>query len=102
MQLGHLLLLGVANSIALFALSILLIRTLWCLGGNMTSIESWEIDRHESVLERSRANGGYVSAPGGRQIKVVRHEYPYDIGIWQNIAHGMGSSNVSLSLLINA
>lgn len=61
----------------------------------MTSIESWEIERHESLLDRSRVNGGYINAPGGRQIKIVKHEFPYDIGIFQNVAQGMGTRNVS-------
>src|SRR5215469_2223293 len=42
-QLVHLFLLIVANSIVLFALVILLVRTIWCLAINNTSIEVWEI-----------------------------------------------------------
>lgn len=55
------------------------------------------MERHESLLRRARARGGYVYGPGGIKVKIVRHEFPYDIGIFSNIAQGMGSRNVSHS-----
>lgn len=57
-------------------------------------IESWEIERHESLLERAKKMGGYVYAPGGKKLRIARQEFPYDIGIWKNLCQGMGTGNV--------
>ncbi|KAK5045154.1 hypothetical protein LTR84_009487 [Exophiala bonariae] len=65
----------------------------WGLGGGVTTIESWEIERHEQLLRRARVLGGYLDGPDRIRVKIVRQEFPYDIGIWSNIAQGMGSSN---------
>ncbi|KAF2099305.1 zf-DHHC-domain-containing protein [Rhizodiscina lignyota] len=92
-QLVHLLLLNVANSLTFFALIILLVGSLWNLAVNQTTIETWEIERHEALLRRARHFGGYLDGPEGTRIKIVKQEFPYDIGIWKNIAQGMGSSN---------
>ena len=81
------------NSITLFALAILLIRNLWCLAVNTTTIEGWEIARHETLLRRARTFGGYLSTPEGVKIRITRQEFPYDIGFFANIAQGMGSAN---------
>lgn len=97
-QLVHLFLLIVANSIVLFALIILLVRTVWCLAINNTSIEVWEIERHETLLRRARYLGGYLDGPDGAKVRIVRQEFPYDIGIWQNFRQGMGTGNVRSSL----
>jgi len=78
----------------LFAMSILFISALWSLGTNTTTIESWEIERHEVLLRRARKNGGYLTGPNGVQVKIKRQEFPYDIGIWRNIWQGMGNKNV--------
>lgn len=95
MQLGHLFVLFVVNSLTVFMLFILLVRTLWSLGANTTTIESWEIERHETLLRRARHYGGYLEGPGGIRVRIKRQEFPYDIGIWSNIREGMGgSSNV--------
>lgn len=88
------------NSLTLFALSILLIRTIWSLGGNVTTIESWEIERHKTLLRRARHLGGYLEGPDGIKVRIKKQEFPYDIGIWENIKAGMGgSSNVGPSTL---
>jgi palmitoyltransferase len=94
-QLAHLFILFVVNSLTLVALSILLIRSIYSLGANVTTIESWEIERHETLLRRARHFGGYLDGPDGIQVRIKKQEFPYDIGIWQNIKAGMGgSSNV--------
>ena len=91
----HLFILFAVNSLTVFALFILLVRSLWSLGTNTTTIESWEIERHNTLLRRARHFGGYLEAPGGARIRIRKQEFPYDIGIWQNIKAGMGgSSNV--------
>ena len=76
----------------LFAISILLARNIWCLGANVTTIESWEIERHESLVRRARTRGGYLDGPDGIRVKITKNEFPYDIGILKNIRQGMGSS----------
>ncbi|KAG9555414.1 zf-DHHC-domain-containing protein, partial [Aureobasidium melanogenum] len=81
------------NSVVVFALFILLVRTLWCLGANTTTIEGWEIERHETLLRRARYLGGVLEGPNGTKIPITRQEYPWDIGILSNIAQGMGSWN---------
>ncbi|KAL4803045.1 DHHC palmitoyltransferase-domain-containing protein [Aspergillus unguis] len=94
-QIGHLFVLFVTNSLTLFVLTLLLLRTLWSLGSNTTTIESWEIERHETLLRRARHYGGFLSGPGGISVQITKQEFPYDIGIWSNIKAGMGgSSNV--------
>lgn len=89
-QLLHLLVLVAVNSLLLFAMSILLIRTLWCLGANTTTIEGWEIERHETLVRRARVLGGYLDGPEGSKIRIVKQEFPYDIDIYTNVAQGMG------------
>jgi palmitoyltransferase len=91
---AHLFVLIAVNSLTLFALSILLARAVYGLAANTTTIESWEIERHEALVERSRKTGGYVYANGGQQMRVEHQEFPYDIGIWKNLCQGMGTSNV--------
>ena len=80
----------VVNSVTLFALSILFARNIWCLGGNVTTIESWEIERHESLVRRARSKGGYLDGPDGMKVHIRKQEFPYDIGIYQNFRQGMG------------
>jgi palmitoyltransferase len=86
--------LNVANFFTFFALFVLLVRSLWNLAINQTTIETWEVERHEVLLRRARQFGGYLDGPDGQRIRIVRQEFPYDIGIFRNIAQGMGSSNV--------
>lgn len=93
-QLIHLFVLLAANSFTLFMLSILLIRTIWTIGSNTTTIESWEIERHETLLRRARATGGYLNGPDGQRVLIKRQEFPYDIGIWENFKQAFGTANV--------
>ncbi|KAL4902674.1 hypothetical protein BDW74DRAFT_62633 [Aspergillus multicolor] len=96
-QIGHLFILFVTNSMTLFALTLLLLRTLWSLGSNTTTIESWEIERHETLLRRARRFGGSLIGPGGVRVHIAKQEFPYDIGILSNIKAGMGGSANVLS-----
>lgn len=80
------------NSGTLFALSVLFARNVWCLGGNVTTIEGWEIERHETLVHRARKLGGYLNGPDGIRVKIQKQEFPYDIGIYANIRQGMGSN----------
>ncbi|KAF2186844.1 zf-DHHC-domain-containing protein [Zopfia rhizophila CBS 207.26] len=93
-QLAHLFLLFVINLVTLFALSILLIRNIWCLAVNTTTIEGWEIERHEKLVQRAKYFGGYLDGPDGIKVRIQKQEFPYDIGIWQNFKQGMGTGNI--------
>lgn len=33
-----------------------------------------------------------MQAPGGQRLRITRQEFPYDIGIWNNIVQGMGTA----------
>ena len=90
---AHLLVLILVNSVTLFALSILLVHAIYSLAINTTMIESWEIERHEALVNRARKTGGWVYANGGQRVHVEKQEYPYDIGIWENLVQAMGTSN---------
>jgi len=73
--------------------------SLWSVGANLYTIEGWETERHEVLLRRARRNEGYLHGTDGSKIRLVRHEFPYDIGIFANISQGMGSINVGLDTL---
>ncbi|WEW59302.1 Palmitoyltransferase [Emydomyces testavorans] len=64
-----------------------------------TTIEGWEIERHRTLLRRARVFGGYLDGPDGTKVRIQKQEFPYDIGIWQNIKAGMGGSDNFLSWL---
>lgn len=98
-QLSHLFLLTSLNTVVLFALIVLLLRTAWSLGTNTTTIETWEIERHETLVRRARRFGGFLDGPDGTRIRIRKQEFPYDIGIWANIEAGMASRNVNFPLL---
>ncbi|WPH02444.1 Palmitoyltransferase pfa4 [Acrodontium crateriforme] len=92
-QLAHIFVLVTSNSMVLFALILLLGRSIWSLALNMTTIESWEVERHHTVLRRARALGGFIYGPDGTKVRIVHQEFPWDIGIWKNFCKGMGSQN---------
>lgn len=77
------------NSITLFALAILFLRNVWSLCANVTTIEGWEIERHETLLRRARNLGGCLDGPDGISVKITKQEFPYDVGILQNILQGL-------------
>ncbi|KAA8575436.1 hypothetical protein MFRU_002g00860 [Monilinia fructicola] len=85
-----------SNGLSLFAMSLLFIRTAYSLATNIYMIEAWEIERHDAIIERSKTRNmrGYVYANGGRKVRVNKVEFPFDIGIWENIVQGMGTGNV--------
>jgi len=85
--------LTVTNSLVLFALTLLLGRTIWGLALNITTIEGWEIERHETLLRRARTLGGSLDGPDGTKIRIQHQEFPWDIGIWRNLCQTMGTWN---------
>jgi palmitoyltransferase len=78
----------------LFLVGIMLCRGIYMIATNVTTIEGWEIERHHQLLRRARALGGYLDGPDGIRVRIDRHEYPYDIGIWQNMRDNMGTWNI--------
>lgn len=92
LQLIFLFIYSVVNTTALFFLAILLARNIWCLGANITTIEGWEIERHETLLRRVRVSGGFLDGPDGIKVKIARQEFPYDIGIFKNMSQAMGGN----------
>lgn len=77
------------NSYTLLALAVLLVRNVWSLCANITTIEGWEIERHETLLRRARVLGGYLDGPDGISVKITKQEFPYDIGVLSNILQSM-------------
>ncbi|KAK0630004.1 DHHC palmitoyltransferase-domain-containing protein [Bombardia bombarda] len=82
------------------ALGILLFSTArgWVL--NMTMIEDWELERHEAVLARGGGDDDTRSSfwqaadvSDGRLRGVEAVEYPYDLGVFANMAQAMGTRN---------
>lgn len=74
-------------------MTLLCLRTVWGVLTNTTTVESWEKDRHEALLRRARPKGGFLPGPDGQQIRITRQEFPWDVGIFANIAQAMGSAN---------
>ena len=104
--------LGLGAVAATFFVGVLLVTTLKAWIFNTTMIESWEIERHEAVLERLPGYGGAgtgggedgddgswwrtrgdgtTTADDGPPPEPV--EFPYDVGIFANMAQAMGTRN---------
>lgn len=63
-----------------FSLVILYCRTVYSTCEGYTTIESWEQDRHDALV---------------RQRRVRRQQFPYDVGIWDNLCSAYhGNPNV--------
>lgn len=99
LQLAHLFILVVTNSCILFALTLLLGRTIWGLALNTTTIEGWEIERHHALLRRARVMDGSLDGPNGEKVRIESQEFPWDVGIWSNFCQGMGTWNPVLWVL---
>ncbi|OAQ73423.1 DHHC zinc finger domain-containing protein [Pochonia chlamydosporia 170] len=66
---------------------------------NCTMIESWQIERHDAVMERGGRDWWDVVGSDGKKIRVERVEFPYDLGIYANMSQAMGTANFLLWLL---
>jgi hypothetical protein len=75
-------------------LILLLGRSLWGLALNITTIESWEVERHHALLRRARVLGGQLDGPDGTKIRLEHQEFPWDIGIFSNFRQAMGTWNL--------
>jgi hypothetical protein len=94
LQLSHLFVLVVVNGLVLFGLILLLGRSVWGLALNMTTIESWEVERHHALLRRARVLGGQLDGPDGTKVRIEHQEFPWDVGIWSNFRQAMGTWNM--------
>lgn len=84
----HLTILALVCFVTEFALGLMLATTVkgWTL--NLTTIEDWEIERHERSLER-----GWFDEDGDVPERV---EFPYDVGFFANMSQAMGTRNFFL------
>ncbi|KAI2605536.1 zf-DHHC-domain-containing protein [Hypoxylon sp. NC1633] len=108
-QLALLTVLTLVAGMTSLALGLMLMVTVKSWLFNTTVIESWEIERHESALERRPASSDQSwwsaneRAPGGDRdaahLALEPVEFPYDIGIFANMAAAMGTRNPLLWLL---
>jgi len=95
-------LLALANGGTMLALGILLYTTVKGWVFNSTMIEDWEAERHEAVLARIDVGGGEDGAAdlfwgdddAALRRSLERIEYPYDLGVFANMAQAMGTRNV--------
>ncbi|KAF4589388.1 Palmitoyltransferase PFA4 [Ophiocordyceps camponoti-floridani] len=81
-----------------FALGIMLIASIRTWLFNCTMIEGWELDRHEAVMDRRWRDSLDMVLPGVNKARVERVEFPYDIGLFSNMAQAMGTCNILLWL----
>jgi palmitoyltransferase len=90
--------LALANAATVFALGVLLFTTVKGWVFNCTMIENWEVDRHEAVLARmddTGPGGGHFWSDDDAALRetLERIEFPYDIGVFANMAQAMGTRN---------
>jgi palmitoyltransferase len=87
---------GLVCGITSFALGIMLITTLKGWVENQTTIEAWEISRHEANIGRGRQDWWDMMGPDGEPLQFEKVEFPYDVGFFANMAQAMGTSNFLL------
>ncbi|KAM0282589.1 hypothetical protein ACHAQH_002957 [Verticillium albo-atrum] len=91
----HLACLGGVNFLTSVALAIMLSTTTYNWLFNMTTIESWESDRHDDLVAN---RGGRAWWDAGRP-PYQRVEFPYDLGLFANLSQAMGTRNPLLWLV---
>lgn len=90
--------LGLVNFVTSVALGIMLFTTVKGWMFNTTMIEGWEIERHEAVAEKAGRDWWDVTMPSGDPYQFEQLEFPYDVGVFANMAQAMGTSNPLLWL----
>lgn len=85
---------SMVNILTSIALGIMLISTVKNWICNQTTIEGWEIDRHEAIAQRGGRDWWDVVGPDGKTIRFEKIEFPYDIGFFSNMAQAMGTTNL--------
>ncbi|KAK4129399.1 zf-DHHC-domain-containing protein [Parathielavia appendiculata] len=88
-------LLSLANGATILALGILLYTTVKGWVFNSTMIEDWEVERHEAVLARMDSEDGYFWGDDDATLRELleKIEFPYDLGVFANMAQAMGTRN---------
>lgn len=84
------------GSVTALALFIMLVNTVKGWLFNQTMIEGWEMDRHEALLSRRHGRRGWWDdddGAAGQGKPLERVEFPYDVGLWENMCQAMGSRN---------
>lgn len=89
-------LLSLVSFVTSVALAIMLITTIKSWVTNQTTIEGWELDRHEVVAARGGRDWWNITGPDGEVIRFEKTEFPYDIGFFANMAQAMGTQNFLL------
>ncbi|KAL7796844.1 DHHC palmitoyltransferase domain-containing protein [Trichoderma ceciliae] len=84
---------GIVCGMTSVALGFMLISTLQGFALNRTTIEGWEVDRHEANIGRGGRDWWDMTGPDGEKIRFEKVEFPYDIGFFANMAQAMGTSN---------
>ncbi|KAL2754956.1 hypothetical protein ACRALDRAFT_2107939 [Sodiomyces alcalophilus JCM 7366] len=94
-SLVHLSVLGGVTFFTALALGLLLASTARGWLFNTTTIEGWEMERHEELLHNEEEEDDdeddeddHGSGP------LERVEFPYDLGFFENLSQGMGTRNV--------
>ncbi|KAI1119100.1 zf-DHHC-domain-containing protein [Nemania sp. NC0429] len=97
--------LALTAGLTALALGILLATTVRGWLFNVTMIEGWEVERHEAVMQRRgrydgreeeeeewwRSGDGDVASAPRAMVDPV--EFPYDVGVYANMAQAMGTGN---------
>ena len=95
--------LGLMDAFTMVALGVLMYTTVRGWVFNSTMIEDWEQERHEAVLGRmdqdEDGDGGadrdfWGDDDAAMRERLERIEYPYDLGVFANMAQAMGTRNV--------
>lgn len=92
-QLLHLFALTLVNTLTLVTVGLMFLRFGKMLFENVTTIETWEIERHDTLVHRAKYLGGYLAGPDGARVRIRRVEFPYDIGVWPNLVQAFGTAN---------
>ncbi|KAL2125114.1 hypothetical protein VTJ04DRAFT_1479 [Mycothermus thermophilus] len=99
-------LLTIVHFVTSAALLVMLVTTVRSWLTNCTMIEAWEIERHEAAVARTETGDDYETSSGHGsndpfwaddasvlRARLSRIEFPYDIGIFANMAQAMGTRN---------
>ncbi|KAK4105670.1 zf-DHHC-domain-containing protein [Parathielavia hyrcaniae] len=92
-------LLSLSSGASVLALGILLYTTVRGWAFNSTMIEDWEMERHEAVLARmdedNNNNNNHLWDDDDAALRELldKIEFPYDLGVFANMAQAMGTRN---------
>lgn len=104
-SLAGLTVLALADAATALPLAFLLATTVRGWLFNTTMIEYWEIERHEAVVSRMSSASDSSSSSASSSLfwedddaavrdALARVEFPYDVGVFANMAQAMGTRNV--------